>query len=70
MVESVVHAGTMRYPDVPDMERQLNNFVSQVNGERVAVIDPWRAISNLGRRFRGRTPEPRDDLYVVPSDVL
>lgn len=70
MVEAVVHAGRLRYPDVPDIESQLDAFVTRINGEKVTVIDPWRAISNLSRRFRGRSPEPRDDLYVVPSDVL
>jgi hypothetical protein len=69
-VASVVNAGRSRHPGVPDIERQLDAFVRNAGGQRVAVVDPWRALGNLGRRLIRRPPQPADDLYVLPTEYL
>lgn len=52
------------------MERQLDAFVSDAGGERVEILDLWRAIGNLCRRLIRHPPGSTDDLYVLPTDVL
>jgi hypothetical protein len=69
-VASVVSAARSRHPRVPDIERQLDAFVRNVGGQRVAIVDPWRALGNLGRRLIKQPPQPVGDLYVVPTDVF
>lgn len=70
LVSSVLTAGRSRYPDVADLEAKLDEFVRSVGGERIETVDPWRALGNFGRRLIRRPPQPPDDLYALPNDVL
>ena len=59
-----------RFDAAADLERQLDELVQSAGGERIELVDPWRAGANLLRRLVGRSVAPSDDLYAIPRSVV
>jgi hypothetical protein len=59
-----------RYMLGDDAEQVTDRAVTGIGGERISVVDPWRVLPDLIRKLRGRSPLPKDDLYVIPGDVF
>ena len=59
-----------RFNDVPDLEARLDRLVSELGGERLKVVDPWRWLPDLVRRARGQLLPLREDLYAIPEDFF
>lgn len=70
MVNQVLEIALRRHPDTDGLEKQFDAFVDASGGERVSVIDPWRAVANIVRWLRRHDLSSRDDMYVIPSSAL
>jgi hypothetical protein len=59
-----------RFQGARDIERLLDELVEAAGGERIELVDPWRAGANLLRRLVGRPTAPSDALYAIPRSVV
>lgn len=59
-----------RFPAGADVERSLDELVEAAGGERIDMIDPWRAGANLLRRLLGRPVIASDALYAIPRSEI
>lgn len=70
LVWRVLSLAEARLGNSPGLKHRLDSVVDQIGGQRLGMLDPWRVIPDLVRRFRGQLSPPKEDLYEIPESFF